>query len=145
MHFSTILLQAALCSFAVAQSACTGDPSKKGYCTPLTYVDKTGSGSPSMAQCEDTCGGVIGDPSEWGVDFKGKPAGYVDHMMHYPCGFSVTRQDGDTADVSFSMINQDIIELIGETINQFGGAHGGNVAAEGTMECEGHTYKWIVG
>lgn len=144
MHLSTIFLSATLAPFAMAQTSCGGDKSKKGYCTPLEYVDRTGSGSPSSEQCLDTCRSINSDAGDWGVDFNGKPDGYIDHMLHHDCGFSVTRLQGDTSDSSFLMHNQDILDLIDESINKFGGTHGGNVGAEGTMMCDGRKYKWII-
>lgn len=145
MRLSTLFFTA-FAALAAAQNACTGDKSIAGYCTTLTYVDRTNtaSGPPTVTECLDTCRGVLSDAGDWGVDFTGKPPGYIDNMLGYPCGFSVGRGAGEPNDYSFLMHNQDIIDIIDEVNQRFGGLHGGNVAAEGTMNCEGHLATWYV-
>ncbi|KAI0599491.1 hypothetical protein F4775DRAFT_591281 [Biscogniauxia sp. FL1348] len=127
--------------------ACTGNQADAGYCTTLTYVDRTDAtaGAPTTSDCQATCRGVLQDPGDWIVQFAGVPAGGRHQMLGYACGFSVGRGDGEPADLSFSMANQDILDILDEVTRRFGGAHGGGaVAAEGTMECQGHVAKWYV-
>ncbi|KAI0886292.1 uncharacterized protein GGS22DRAFT_160493 [Annulohypoxylon maeteangense] len=151
MHPSTLLLAlagltTALPSLFAQQDACAGDKSTAGYCTPLTYNDVTQSTSVTTTSCESTCSSVLADAGDWGVDFRAQPAGYVDGMFLSGCRFGIAREtDADTEGFEFSVANQDIVDLIGESIKRFGGAHGGKVSAEGTMLCEGHTVRWFVG
>ena len=69
---------------------------------------------------------------------------YINGMVGYPCGFSVGRGAGEPLNLSFSMHNQDIIDVFDEVNKRFGNLHGGKVAAEGTMVCEGHQVIWYV-
>ncbi|KAI1502019.1 hypothetical protein F5X99DRAFT_170734 [Biscogniauxia marginata] len=143
MHPLTILIASTFSGLALA-AACTGDKSIAGYCTTLTLLDRTNpSVSPSTSQCQDTCAAVLQDPSDWNVDFAGKPDGYRQPMLGHDCGFSVSRGDGEPANLRFSMRNQDILDIIDEAVNRFGGANG-RVGAEGTMNCEGHIAKWYI-
>ncbi|KAI2605361.1 putative necrosis-inducing factor-domain-containing protein [Hypoxylon fragiforme] len=155
MHHSIILLPAllALCQAIPASldqepqnSFCAGDKSVAGFCTALTYTDKTDSASPTTSNCEDTCRGILSDAGDWGVDFAGRPAGWRDNMYIGACEFSVSREkDGDASAFAFSMKNQDILDLVDESIDRFAGKHGNKVKAEGTMNCQGHVVRWYVG
>ncbi|KAI1634769.1 hypothetical protein F4809DRAFT_651665 [Biscogniauxia mediterranea] len=141
-----LLLSSGAAAAALAGDACTGNKADAGYCTTLTYVDRTlsASGAPTTADCQATCRGVLQDPGDWIVEFEGVPAGGRHQMLGYACGFSVARGDGEPADLTFSMTNQDILDIIDEATQRFGGAHGGAVAAEGTMQCQGHVAKWYI-
>ncbi|KAK6956143.1 hypothetical protein Daesc_001415 [Daldinia eschscholtzii] len=131
------------------QDACAGDKSVAGYCKTLSYTDRTGASStsaPSSSDCQQTCRGVLGDAGDWGVDFKNRPAGYRDNLYLGPCEFGVSREtDGDSSQFSFSMHNQDIVDVIDEVIKRYAGQHDGKVRAEGTMDCSGHVVRWYVG
>ncbi|KAF2740071.1 hypothetical protein EJ04DRAFT_482754 [Polyplosphaeria fusca] len=133
-----------LCVSVVAAQLnyCTGDKSNVGHCTTLTFTDVTTTSPdpPTTAECNDTCRGVISDAGDWIVDFKGKPDGYRQNMLGYPCGFQMGRGPGEAKDYSFFMDNQDIIDILDE-VNQrrYGPLHGGKVAAQGTVTCDGHT------
>ena len=124
---------------------CLGDGSA-GYCTITSYTDKTTSvqGPPTTGECQDACRGVIGDAGDWIVDFKNKPAGYVQTMVGYPCAFSVSRGAGEPLNYSFFMTNQDIIDILDDVSNMYGPLHAGKVAAQGTMECQGRKAVWYV-
>ena len=102
------------------------------------------SGPPTVSQCQDTCRGIEEDAGDWLVDFTGHPAGYIDAFIGYPCGFSAGRGAGEPLDYSFSMANQDIVDILNAVNTQYGGLHGGSVAAQGTMECQGHQATWYV-
>ncbi|KAL7621615.1 hypothetical protein AAE478_008941 [Parahypoxylon ruwenzoriense] len=128
------------------QDACAVDGSASGYCTPLTYADRTVASSPSSADCQQTCRGVQTDAGDWSADFAGRPAGYRDELWLGPCGFAVAREDdADTAAFEVALQNQDIVELVGEAVRRFAGRHGGKVAAEGTMRCGGRVVRWVLG
>lgn len=149
-------------STLAAANQCTGNKSNPGYCETLTYEDLTSNNGapPSTSQCESTCKDVTTDAGDWSVNFKGKPAGYVDHMVNSACSFSVGRVsfsasvrdfvanddkgDGEPNDYQFYMDNQDIIDIIDEVNRRFGGAHSGRVSARGTMKCQGHLATWYV-
>ncbi|KAF2465092.1 uncharacterized protein BDR25DRAFT_306918 [Lindgomyces ingoldianus] len=140
-----ILFLALLATFTTAQNACTGDKSQAGYCTALTYVDRTTSvtGPPTVTECLDTCRGVLSEAGDWQIDFRGQPASYVQVMMGYPCEFAVSRPASEPQYVT-AVHNQDIIDIIDEVNKRFGGLHAGKVAATGTMNCGGHIANWYV-
>ncbi|KAI1759883.1 putative necrosis-inducing factor-domain-containing protein [Hypoxylon sp. FL1150] len=126
------------------RDACAADPSA-GYCTTLTYNDRTKSDSPSGDACQNTCRSVLSDAGDWIVDFHGKSAGYHDTMVASTCSFAVSRvSDSDTSQIKFNMHNQDIIDVVGQAVSRFAGKHGGKVSADGTMNCSGNVVKWYV-
>ncbi|KAI6080446.1 hypothetical protein F4821DRAFT_251506 [Hypoxylon rubiginosum] len=125
--------------------ACSADPNI-GYCKTLTYNDRTVAGAPSGDACQNTCRSVLADAGDWTVDFHGKGAGYLNIMLSSACSFAVSRvSDKDAAQFEFPMHNLDILDVIGGAVGRFAGKHGGNVKADGTMECSGHVVKWYVG
>ncbi|KAI1137508.1 putative necrosis-inducing factor-domain-containing protein [Hypoxylon sp. FL0543] len=132
-------------SLFARQDACVGNGAA-GYCTTLSYQDNTDDSSQTTDDCQETCRSILSDAGDWGVDFTGKPAGYIDHMVLQACGFGIGRAtDDDTSEFSFDVHNQDILDVIDESVKRFAGQHGGKVKAEGTMNCEGHVVRWYVG
>jgi hypothetical protein len=45
---------------------------------------------------------------------------------------------------NFDMNNQDIVDIIDEAIKRFAPLHGGKVAAEGRVRCDGHEAMWYI-
>ncbi|CAO2653101.1 Nn.00g025120.m01.CDS01 [Neocucurbitaria sp. VM-36] len=143
----TILLSGLLATLAAAQiDYCEGNKNTVGHCETLTYIDRTATSSnpPLATECQDTCRGVFGDAGDWGVDFRGKPEGYRQNMLLYPCGFSMGRAPGQPTDYQFSMDNQDIADILDEVSKRFAPLHGGRVAAEGLVRCDGFEATWYV-
>ncbi|KAI1177777.1 hypothetical protein F4777DRAFT_576593 [Nemania sp. FL0916] len=149
MHHSNILaiFLGSLMFFhlSYAQDYCYGNKSIAGYCTPLTYTDTTSkfTSPPTTGNCQDACRGVITDAGDWSVDFATAGSG-IHGMLLYPCGFGVTRGKDTPANANFLMANQDIIDLYDESINRFGGKHGGKISAEGTMNCSNYLVNWYI-
>ncbi|KAI1199765.1 hypothetical protein F5X97DRAFT_295342 [Nemania serpens] len=129
-----------------AQNNCYADKSLRGYCTPLTYTDTTGSiqGLPTTLDCQDSCAGVIRDPTDWLVDFSTAADGAQHGMLYYHCGFAISQGKGTPHNAKIFLANQDIIAVYNETINRFGGLHGGKISAEGTMQCDGLEVNWFI-
>ncbi|KAK7179535.1 hypothetical protein DPSP01_003623 [Paraphaeosphaeria sporulosa] len=147
MQFSSFVLALfGFLSTLVTASQCTGHKENAGYCTVLTYEDRTtlNTSPPSTSQCERSCKDVLTDAGDWIVSFNGKPAGYVQHMVNSDCSFSVGRGTGEPSDYQFYMDNQDIVDIIDEVNVRFGGKHGGRVSAQGTMKCQGRLATWYV-
>jgi hypothetical protein len=65
-------------------------------------------------------------------------------MVGSPCGFSIGPAPGQPRDISFSMHNQDIVDVLYEVSMRFAPLHGGRVAAEGRIKCEGFEAVWYV-
>ncbi|KAI3321673.1 hypothetical protein HD806DRAFT_524121 [Xylariaceae sp. AK1471] len=129
-----------------AQDSCYGDKSTAGYCTPLTYTDTTKDykAPPTTSDCFDTCRGINQDAGDWSVDFNDDADGVHHSMILYHCGFAVSQGEGTPRDASFSLANQDILDLYDESINRFGADHGGQISAEGTMDCGGLNITWYI-
>lgn len=53
------------------------------------------------------------------------------------CDFSMGRAPGQPTDYQFPMHNEDIVDIIDEAIRRFAPLHGGRVAAEGIVRCNG--------
>ncbi|KAI0196399.1 hypothetical protein F4808DRAFT_439941 [Astrocystis sublimbata] len=125
---------------------CLGDKSIVGYCTPLTYVDTTThfAAPPTTSECQDTCRGINQDLGEWLVDFSMDADGVRHSISLYHCGFAVSRGDGVPHDASFSLKNQDILDLYDESLKRFGGLHKGKISAEGTMLCGDLHINWFI-
>ncbi|KAF2646940.1 hypothetical protein P280DRAFT_503402 [Massarina eburnea CBS 473.64] len=143
MHLLSLLI-IALMALTFAQNTCTGDKSLAGHCTILSVTDRTVSSTKaSVNTCLDTCRNFLTDAGDWFVDFIGQPEGYIDNISRSTCGFSVGRGEGEPLDYKFYMHNQDIVDIIDEVNTKFGSLHGGKVAGEGTMNCDGHLATWF--
>jgi hypothetical protein len=162
MYHPLTLLVLLVASTAAQLDYCTGDKSTTGYCETLSYIDRTTTSldPPSSSDCQDACRGVLSDAGDWGVDFRGthhlipssppadraagQPASYRQNMVGYPCGFSIGPAPGQPKDYSFSMHNQDIVDVLDEVTRRFAPLHAGKVAAEGRIKCEGFEAVWYV-
>ncbi|KAH7382305.1 hypothetical protein BKA66DRAFT_464208 [Pyrenochaeta sp. MPI-SDFR-AT-0127] len=145
MFYYTALLS--LVTLVTAQiNYCAGDKSTVGHCETLSYIDRTATSSnpPLATECQDTCRGVLTDAGDWGVSFRGKPEGYRQNMLLYPCGFSMGRAPGQPLDYDFLVDNQDIVDILDEVSKRFAPLHGGRVAAEGLIRCDGWEATWYV-
>ncbi|KAF2824911.1 hypothetical protein CC86DRAFT_395301 [Ophiobolus disseminans] len=141
---SLLLFLAALT--AAQTNECTGNKATIGYCETISYTDRTTTSSdpPSVAECNNACGGVLSDAGDWIVEFQGKPDGFRQNMVGSACAFSIGRAPGQPRDYGFSMHNQDIVDIIDEVNKRFAPLHGGRAAAEGIVRCEGFEATWYV-
>lgn len=78
------------------------------------------------------------------IPWIGTSEGYRQHMVGSPCGFSMGAIPNTTHEFSFFVDNQDIADIVDEVVKRFAPLHGGRVAAEGTVRCDGHEAKWWV-
>lgn len=74
----------------------------------------------------------------------GRPEGYRQNLLLYPCGFSMGRAPGQPLDYEFLMHNQDIVDILDEVSKRFAPLHSGRVAAEGLIRCDGWEATWYV-
>jgi hypothetical protein len=65
-------------------------------------------------------------------------------MSHDACGFGIGVAPGQPKAYQFSMSNQDIVNIYDEVVKRFAPLHGGRVAAEGIVKCEGFEATWYV-
>lgn len=75
------------------------------------------------------------------ADFTGTPPNFRNNMIGGPCGFSLTRGNGDPNE-SFLMDNQDIIDIFEAVISQF--ASNGRASGQGTFSCQGKLANWFI-
>jgi hypothetical protein len=54
------------------------------------------------------------------------------------------RAPGQPLDYSFSMDNQDIVDIFDEVTKRFAPLHRGKVAAEGLIRCQGFEGMWYI-
>lgn len=54
------------------------------------------------------------------------------------------RAPGQPMDYDFLMDNQDIVDILDEVSKRFAPLHGGKVAAEGVVRCQGYEGRWYV-
>ncbi|KAI1823345.1 hypothetical protein F4861DRAFT_335945 [Xylaria intraflava] len=148
MYFlpGVLILLSSLLPVSNAQDSCYGNKSITGYCTPMTYTDTTDNFKtpPTTADCQQTCASVNNDAGDWLVDFSKDADGTHHNIVGANCGFSLSRGANTPQNARFSMANQDILDLYDESLNRFGGNHGGAISAEGTMECGGFQVNWYI-
>jgi hypothetical protein len=132
-------------ALARASSYCTGEPSVAGYCTPETWEGRTTNGAPAVegaSGCEAACLGVASDAGDWFANLTGAAAGEKRSLVGYDCTFSIGRGPGQADPLTFSLANQDILDIYAGAIQRF--AWDGRVAATGTMRCEGKEVAWWI-
>jgi hypothetical protein len=67
-------------------------------------------------------------------------------MTGFPgCGFSMGAIPHTPHEFSFLVDNQDIADIIDEVVGRFSGLHGGKVAVEGKVRCDGYGAMWYMG
>lgn len=103
------------------------------YCGASTFIDQTSDASPSVSDCMVVVNNIKGTDGQWTIQTIGKEQHQI--AGHGGCNFGVqaTELKGN---VDFSVGAQDIVDIITESIKQFGG--GGKVGAKGDMSCNGN-------
>lgn len=76
--------------------------------------------------------------------YQGKPEGYRQRMYQATCGFEMGPIPNTSHEFQFDMDNQDIVDIMDETVRRFARLHGGRVAAEGRVKCGGHEAMWYI-
>lgn len=115
-------------------------PPGKNDCGDSTFENQTSGASPSVDDCLQIIKNIEGDGStEWTVGIGGQKA----IAKAGGCAFGV-EADGVKGSVTYKVGGQDVIDIINESVKQFGG--GGKVGAKGHMKCNGNAgqqpVKW---
>ncbi|KAK3947971.1 hypothetical protein QBC32DRAFT_246732, partial [Pseudoneurospora amorphoporcata] len=107
-------------------------PPGKNNCGDSTFENQTSGGSPSVEDCLQIIKNIEGDGStEWTVGIGAQK----EIAKAGKCRFGV-EAEGVEGSVTYKVGGQDMIDIINESIKQFGG--GGKVSAKGYMNCNGN-------
>lgn len=106
-------------------------PIGKSSCADSTFVDQTSNASPKVEDCRQLIRNIEGT----GASYEPGVGPQSEIARHASCKFGVT---GKVAgNLYFHVEGQDIIDIINDSINKFGGS--GKVGAKGKMRCSGNT------
>ncbi|KAL4789112.1 chitinase [Aspergillus venezuelensis] len=104
-------------------------------CDDSTFEDETSDASPLVEDCLQIIKNIEEDGS---TDFTMQVAGMPHRqiLQHATCAFGVeaTKQDGN---VNFKVGGQDVINIINDAVNKFGGK---KIGAKGEMKCNGNMH-----
>jgi hypothetical protein len=101
-------------------------------CGDSSFVDQTSDGSPSVSDCMGIVKNIQGTQGEWEVE---NAIGNQHQLVQFgSCKFGI-RGLNKKGNVDFRIGAQDIVDVITESVKQFGG--GGKVGAKGQMGCRG--------
>lgn len=108
-------------------------PTGKDDCGDSTFVDQTSNASPKVSDCQQIVRNIQGTDGEWGVE---NAIGAQHQLVQFgECKFGVQGQ-GKNGNVHFKVGAQDIVDIINDSIQRFGGS--GRVGAKGVMSCRGN-------
>lgn len=117
-------------------------PPGKNDCGDSSFENQTSDASPSVDDCLAIIKNIQGDGgTEWTTQVVGKNQREIAKAGSCAFGVEATNVNGN---VNFKVGGQDVIDIINEAINRFGG--GGKVGAKGDMSCNGNVHgqdvKW---
>uniref|UniRef100_A0A0L0NAP9 chitinase n=1 Tax=Tolypocladium ophioglossoides (strain CBS 100239) TaxID=1163406 RepID=A0A0L0NAP9_TOLOC len=107
-------------------------PKGKNDYGALTLVDQTSDASPQVSDCLQIIKNIQGTDGEWEVE---NAVGKQHQIVQFgSCKFGV-QGNGKNGNIDFNVGAQDIIDIINDSVKQFGGS--GKVGANGEMSCSG--------
>lgn len=109
-------------------------PAGVNRCGESNFEDRTSAASPSVSDCRQMIRNIEGDAS---TQWTHRITGHREVLSYGSCHFGIERTGGTGGAVEFRVGGQDVIDIIKEAINRFGG--GGKVGARGVMPCDGTT------
>jgi hypothetical protein len=102
------------------------------HCQDSTFVDQTSDASPSVSDCMQIVKNIQNTDGDWEVE---NAIGSQHQLVQFgSCAFGVQGQ-GKNGNVDFYIGAQDIVDIITDSVRQFGGS--GKVGAKGVMSCDG--------
>lgn len=101
-------------------------------CGASSFTDQTSGASPSVSDCQGIIDNIQGTDGEWEVENAVEQQHQI--VQFGSCKFGVQGKKIN-GNINFHVGAQDIIDVIGQSIKQFGG--GGKVGAKGNMDCKG--------
>ncbi|TGJ82873.1 hypothetical protein E0Z10_g5898 [Xylaria hypoxylon] len=102
------------------------------YCGDSTFEGQTSDASPTVSDCLQIATNIAVE-GDWTTQTTG---GQRELVSYGSCKFGVERSGSLNGNVDFVVGNQDIVDIITESVNMFGGS--GRVGAKGTMSCQGN-------
>ncbi|EGX87986.1 Glycoside hydrolase [Cordyceps militaris CM01] len=108
------------------------------HCGDSTFVDQTSDASPLVSDCETLIKNLQNGDGQ--ADHEVENAIGSQHQLdqYGSCKFGVQGK-GKNGNIDFHVGGQDIVDLIRDSINRFGGS--GRVGAKGRMDCDGTVKK----
>ncbi|KAL2166323.1 hypothetical protein VTG60DRAFT_2930 [Thermothelomyces hinnuleus] len=113
------------CDIPPGRDRCGGDS---------TFEDQTSDASPLVSDCLQIIRNIEGDAS---TEFTHRITGHREILSYGTCHFGIERTGGTGGAVEFKVGGQDVIDLINDAVNKFGG--NGKIGAKGVMPCDGTT------
>jgi hypothetical protein len=109
----------------------------KSHCGESTFEDQTSDASPSVDDCRQIIKNIQGDTTtEWSdTQVIGHRQREIAKFGSCSFGVEASKTNGN---VNFQVGGQDVIDLINDAIDQFGG--GGKIGAQGYMSCNGNVH-----
>ncbi|AEO70565.1 glycoside hydrolase family 18 protein [Thermothielavioides terrestris NRRL 8126] len=102
-------------------------------CQDSSFIDQTSDASPSVDDCMGIVHNIQGTQGEWEVE---NAIGEQHQLVQYgSCKFGIQGLNKQ-GNVAFYVGAQDIVDIITDSIKQFGGS--GKVGAKGYMDCRGN-------
>ncbi|ERS96164.1 hypothetical protein HMPREF1624_07700 [Sporothrix schenckii ATCC 58251] len=108
-------------------------PPPKDDCQASSFIDQTSGASPSVSDCMQIVNNIINTDGEWTTQVVGKRQRALVSYGGCKFGVQATNTHGN---VNFKVAASDIVDIIQESIKQFGGS--GQVGAKGYMDCKGN-------
>ncbi|KAH8885958.1 glycoside hydrolase family 18 protein [Thozetella sp. PMI_491] len=101
-------------------------------CSASTFVDQTSDASPSVDDCKVIITNIQNTQGEWEVENAVESQHQI--VQYGSCKFGVQGKSIN-GNIDFHIGAQDIVDIITDAINQFGGS--GKIGAKGEMSCKG--------
>ncbi|EGE06693.1 chitinase [Trichophyton equinum CBS 127.97] len=113
------------CSPLLARDECEGS----------TFEDQTNGGSPLVSDCMTIIKNIEGTDGQWTTQVVGKNQRQLVDYGTCKFGVEATKVNGN---VAFYVGAQDVVDIITDSIKQFG--KDGRIAAKGEMSCRGNVH-----
>lgn len=114
-------------------------PPGRGHCGGSTFDNQGSDVSPTVSDCQQLIRNIEGDAT---TDWTHGIVGQRMIASYGSCRFGIERTGGTGGAVQFRVGGQDVIDVINDSIRQFGG--GGRVGAKGVMPCSSTTTSTTV-
>ncbi|KAE8376955.1 putative necrosis-inducing factor-domain-containing protein [Aspergillus bertholletiae] len=102
------------------------------YCGKSTLIDQTSAASPTVSDCMQIVKNIANTNGHWEVE---NAVGTQHQLVQYgSCAFGVQGK-GKHGNIDFHIGAQDIVDIISDSVRQFGGS--GKVGSKGEMSCKG--------
>jgi GH18 family chitinase len=109
-------------------------PPGNNFCDDSSFENRGSDASPSVDDCRTIIANIQDDPyTQWKHTVVGKRHRQITEAGSCAFGIKATKVNGN---VDFEIGGQDVIDIINDSINKFGGT--GKIGARGSMTCNGN-------